>query len=156
MKLAVCRCSAGRVLGRRFYSGENGDELARLMVRHDVGVRVRDPHRPPILIKGTDEDFFDQARVGAGWDRESRTSRRAVPVSRPGRRHDESDVDLVLIVHDSASDMKKALRRIGHELAAPLVVMPSIMAYTVSEWNQLERYRSAYHAAVEREGVAVL
>ena len=39
----------------------NGRRLARLMVRHDVGVRVRDPHRPPILIKGIDEDFFDQA-----------------------------------------------------------------------------------------------
>lgn len=38
----------------------NGEELARLMVRHDVGVRVRDPHRPPIRIKGIDEDFFDQ------------------------------------------------------------------------------------------------
>ena len=38
----------------------NGKELARLMVGHNVGVRVRDPHRPPILIKGIDEDFFDQ------------------------------------------------------------------------------------------------
>ena len=38
----------------------NGRRLARLMVRHDVGVRVRDPHRRPILIKGIDEDFFDQ------------------------------------------------------------------------------------------------
>lgn len=37
----------------------NGRRLARLMVRHDVGVRVRDPHRPPILIKAIDEDFFD-------------------------------------------------------------------------------------------------
>ena len=38
----------------------NGRRLARLMVRHDVGVRVRDPHRPPILVKAIDEDFFDQ------------------------------------------------------------------------------------------------
>lgn len=38
----------------------NGEKLAELMVRHDVGVRVRDPHRPPILIKGIDEDFFSQ------------------------------------------------------------------------------------------------
>lgn len=38
----------------------NGRRLARLMVRHDVGVRVRDPHRPPILIKTIDEDFFDE------------------------------------------------------------------------------------------------
>ena len=37
----------------------NGRRLARLMVRHDVGVRVRDPHRRPILIKSIDEDFFD-------------------------------------------------------------------------------------------------
>ena len=36
-----------------------GEDLARLMVRHDVGVRVRDPRRRPILIKGIDEDFFD-------------------------------------------------------------------------------------------------
>ena len=39
----------------------DGEQLARLMVHHDVGVRVRDPHRPPIVIKGIDEDFFDQA-----------------------------------------------------------------------------------------------
>lgn len=38
----------------------NGRRLARLMVRYDVGVRVRDPHRPPILIKAIDKDFFDQ------------------------------------------------------------------------------------------------
>lgn len=38
----------------------SGEDLARLMVRHDVGVRVQDPHRRPILIKGIDEDFFDQ------------------------------------------------------------------------------------------------
>lgn len=38
----------------------NGEELAPLMVRHDVGVRVRDPHRRPILIKGIDEGFFDE------------------------------------------------------------------------------------------------
>ena len=35
----------------------NGRRLARLIVRYDVG--VRDPHRPPILIKAIDEDFFD-------------------------------------------------------------------------------------------------
>ena len=38
----------------------NGRRLASLMVQHDVGVRVRDPHRKPILVKTIDEDFFDQ------------------------------------------------------------------------------------------------
>ena len=40
----------------------SGRRLARLMVRHDAGVRVRDPQRPPIPITAIDEDFFDQ-----GW-----------------------------------------------------------------------------------------
>lgn len=73
-----------------------------------------------------------------------------------GDAHDESDVDLLLIVHDDAADKKRALRRVGHELAATSLVMPSIMAYTEGEWDQLERCRSGYHAAVERDGVAVL
>lgn len=73
-----------------------------------------------------------------------------------GDSHDESDVDLLLIVHDTASDMKKALRRIGHDLAAATPVAPSIMAYTEREWNTLEELRSPYRAAVERDGVTVL
>ncbi len=73
-----------------------------------------------------------------------------------GDAHDESDIDLLLVVDDDAADMKRSLRRLGHELAVPSLVLPSIMAYTQSEWNQLERYHSAYHAAVEREGVTVL
>ncbi len=73
-----------------------------------------------------------------------------------GDAHDESDIDLLLIVRDEAAGLMRPLRRIGHELAVPSLVLPSIMAYTVGEWSQLESYRSAYHAAVEREGVSVL
>ena len=73
-----------------------------------------------------------------------------------GDAHDESDIDLLLIVRDDAADLMRPLRRLGHELAIPSLVLPSIMAYTQSEWNRLQNYRSAYHAAVEREGVAVL
>jgi predicted nucleotidyltransferase len=73
-----------------------------------------------------------------------------------GDAHNESDVDLLLILHDTASDMKKALRRIGHDLAAATPVAPSIMAYTEREWNTLKELRSPYSAAVERDGVTVL
>ena len=73
-----------------------------------------------------------------------------------GDAHDESDIDLLLIVRDDDAELMRPLRRLGHELAVPSMVLPSIMAYTRSEWSQLERHRSAYHAAVEREGVAVL
>ena len=37
----------------------DGEELARLMVKHDVGVRIRDRH----TIKQIDEDYFDQESV---------------------------------------------------------------------------------------------
>ncbi len=73
-----------------------------------------------------------------------------------GDAHAESDLDLLLIVRDDAADLKRPLRRIGYELAAPALVHPSIMAYTQAEWNALERYRSTYHASVEREGIPVL
>lgn len=73
-----------------------------------------------------------------------------------GDAHDESDIDLLLIVRNNAADLKRPLSRIGYELAAPSLVLPSIMAYTKAEWDALERHRSAYQASVEREGVAVL
>ena len=38
----------------------DGKELARLMVRHDIGVRVRDPLRQPMQIKIVDENFFEE------------------------------------------------------------------------------------------------
>ena len=38
----------------------DGKKLARLMVRHNIGVRVRDPLRPPMQIKVIDENFFEE------------------------------------------------------------------------------------------------
>ena len=37
----------------------DGEELARLMVEHNIGVRTRDRH----VIKRIDEDYFDQEAV---------------------------------------------------------------------------------------------
>ena len=38
----------------------DGRELGRLMVRHNVGVRVRDPLEPSMKIKIVDDSFFDE------------------------------------------------------------------------------------------------
>ena len=37
----------------------DGEDLARLMFKHNVGVRTRVPHE----IKRIDEDYFDQEAV---------------------------------------------------------------------------------------------
>lgn len=73
-----------------------------------------------------------------------------------GDAHNESDVDLLLIVRNDAADLMRPLRRIGHDLAAATPVAPSIMAYTEREWDTLKELRSPYRAAVERDGVTIL
>lgn len=73
-----------------------------------------------------------------------------------GDAHDESDIDLLLIVRDGAADLMRPLRRLGYTMAATSAMAPSIQAYTEGEWEALRGFRSPYHAAVEREGVIVL
>lgn len=73
-----------------------------------------------------------------------------------GDAHDESDVDLLLIVRDEAADLMRPLRRLGYSMAAASAMAPSIQAYTEGEWESLKGVRSPYRAAVEREGVTIL
>lgn len=73
-----------------------------------------------------------------------------------GDGREDSDLDVLLVVRDEASDLKRTLRRIGYDLAAASWIVPSIMAYTQSEWSRLKSVRSSYRAAVERDGIAVL
>ncbi len=72
-----------------------------------------------------------------------------------GDAHDESDIDLLLIVRDDAADLMRPLRRLGYAMAAASAMAPSIQACTESEWESLRDLRSPYRAAVEREGVTV-
>ena len=67
----------------------------------------------------------------------------------------ESDLDVLLIVHDKAAKQKRKLRWIGYMLAATSNAVPSILAYTESEWASRERNGSAFHRAVEHDAVQV-
>ncbi|MCY4633659.1 MAG: nucleotidyltransferase domain-containing protein [Acidobacteria bacterium] len=73
-----------------------------------------------------------------------------------GDAHEGSDIDLMLIVKDEAEGLMWDLRWIGYDLAATSWAVPSILARTEAEWARLERLRSPFHAAVERDGVRVL
>src|SRR5437868_14821117 len=68
----------------------------------------------------------------------------------------ESDLDVLLIVKNRAAARKRALRRIGYLLAAASDVVPSIMAYTRTEWDRLAESESPFRRAVERDEVRVL
>lgn len=73
-----------------------------------------------------------------------------------GDAHDESDVDVLIIVRDDAADAKRSLRVIGYDLAATSNAVPSIIAYTLAEWQERSDRGYPFQRAVEREGVSVL
>ena len=68
----------------------------------------------------------------------------------------DSDLDVLLVVRNDASDLKRPLRRIGYDLAATSCAVPSIMACTQAEWDRLKDLRSPFRESVERDGVSVL
>ena len=73
-----------------------------------------------------------------------------------GGAHEESDLDILLIVKNEAANLKRVLRRIGYRLSATSYAVPSILAYTEEEWEQRKRIGSAFCKTVEREAVNVL
>ena len=73
-----------------------------------------------------------------------------------GDDHPDSDLDVLLIVKNDASHLKRPLRRIGYELAATSDAVPSILAYTLDEWESRRDSGAPFQQAVERDAVAVL
>lgn len=73
-----------------------------------------------------------------------------------GNAHEDSDIDVLLLVKNEAEERKRVLGYIGYDLAATSYAVPSIMTYTQSEWDRLKALRSPYRETVERDGVDVL
>lgn len=73
-----------------------------------------------------------------------------------GDAHEDSDLDVLLVVRNDASDLKRPLRRIGYDLDVTFLVVPSIIALTQAEWDRLKEIRAPYRESVERDGVSVL
>ena len=73
-----------------------------------------------------------------------------------GDAREDSDLDVLLVVRNDASDLKRPLRRIGYDLDVTFLVVPSIMALTQAEWDRLKEIRAPYRESVERDGVSVL
>ena len=73
-----------------------------------------------------------------------------------GDAHEDSDIDVLLIVKNEAAALKRRLRRIGYDLSATSHAVPSIFAYTQREWDGYKNLGSTFCEAVERDAVAVL
>ena len=73
-----------------------------------------------------------------------------------GDAHEDSDIDVLIIVRNEAEGLKRRLRRIGYRLSATSHTVPSILAYTQEEWASYASLGSAFHEAVERDAVTVL
>ncbi|MBI3068451.1 MAG: nucleotidyltransferase domain-containing protein [Betaproteobacteria bacterium] len=73
-----------------------------------------------------------------------------------GDAHSDSDIDVLLVVKDEASGLKREMRRIGYLLAVTSDAVPSIMAYTHGEWAKREQSGSPFRKNVERDAVSVL
>lgn len=73
-----------------------------------------------------------------------------------GDTHPDSDLDILLIIKNDASRLKRELRRIGYLLAATSDVLPSILAYSEDEWESRKKSGSPFRQAVERDAMRVL
>jgi predicted nucleotidyltransferase len=70
--------------------------------------------------------------------------------------HPDSDIDILIIIPDSASEIKLKIRRVGYRLAAVSEAVPSIIVYTNSEWSMNKQIRLPLVEAVERDGVVII
>jgi predicted nucleotidyltransferase len=73
-----------------------------------------------------------------------------------GEAGPESDLDVLLIVHEKAAARKREMRDIGYLLDPYGEVVPSIIAYTEREWANRLKSGSPFRKSVERDKVRVL
>ncbi len=73
-----------------------------------------------------------------------------------GDWHDDSDIDVLVIVNNEAEHVHKTIRRTGQILAVPSCAVPSIMTRTEAEWARLGAMGAGFYKEVMREAVSIL
>ena len=71
-----------------------------------------------------------------------------------GEATDESDLDILVLIEAGDWRLKDQIADIAYELAIGTDVVPSVVVYTVAEWDYLDHIGSIFRAAVTRDGVA--
>ena len=72
-----------------------------------------------------------------------------------GDANADSDLDIFLLIRDGDWRLKNSVCEPADDLSIGLGFVPSIMVYTVAEWEKRRASGSVYRRAVERDGVSV-
>lgn len=67
----------------------------------------------------------------------------------------DSDLDILVLIREGDSRLKRAVRHAGHRLAVFSDVVPSIMVYTRAEWDLRREHDNPFYRAVMRDGVQI-
>lgn len=73
-----------------------------------------------------------------------------------GDAHEDSDIDLLVIIREGDRRLKREMAVAGHRLAIGTYAAPSIMIFTRSEYDSRAKKRVSLIHFIETEGVALL
>lgn len=72
-----------------------------------------------------------------------------------GDAHEDSDIDLLVIIREGDWRVKRKVGEIGHDLAVGVYVAPSIFVYTREKIMEMQAYESSFLESVRVEGSPV-
>jgi hypothetical protein len=72
-----------------------------------------------------------------------------------GTARPDSDLDMILLIREGDWQFKRQIRYPGYDLSIGTDVLPSLMVYTLAEWQQMQEDQSVFREVVERDGVSV-
>ena len=74
-----------------------------------------------------------------------------------GDFHDDSDIDVAVIIANEGKSRKEEIGRLGVRLSIKsTVAMPSVAVRTEEEWERLASLESPWQAEVEQQGIDAL
>ena len=73
-----------------------------------------------------------------------------------GEQTEDSDIDVLVIVHDDAVTETSAIETLGCRLSLESTALGSVIAVTTSEWAARTAARTRWHHDVETHGVSIL
>ena len=72
-----------------------------------------------------------------------------------GDAHEDSDIDLLVIIREGDWRLKRKVGEVGHDFAIGAYVAPSIFVYTRPEIHGMKEYDSSFLENIYKEGIFV-
>ncbi|MFH1738766.1 MAG: nucleotidyltransferase domain-containing protein [bacterium] len=67
----------------------------------------------------------------------------------------DSDLDILVIIQEGDHRVKRGVSSPGYHFSIGMDVVPSILVFTVAEWDRFRRLESVFRESVLEEGVSV-